>query len=104
MQETTDATLTNIEKHRIWKLVTEYGPPPRDFQWKEREQREYHSMGYRPYRVSVLTHQPTGYYCVFGAHDITTSPGWNKKVQEFTHEDKLEKKEDLCAKWLILVK
>jgi hypothetical protein len=51
-----------------------------------------------------LTHLPTGYYCVFGAHEMTISPGWTKKIQAFDHEDKANRKEEICAKWLVVVK
>jgi hypothetical protein len=38
------------------------------------------------------------YYC------ITISPGWITKVQEFEHKDNRERKENLCAKWLVVLK
>jgi hypothetical protein len=104
MGEATDATLTKTEKNRILKLIVEYGPPSSDFLWTETEQEEYYSMSNWPYRVSVLTHRPTGYYCVFGAHSITACPGITKKVEEFHHDDLWEWKENACGKWLIILK
>jgi len=97
----TDATLTKIQKNRILRLVDEYGPPPAEFFWSE-ELQGHPASGY--YRVSVLWHRPTEYSCIFGAHDITISPGWEKKVQYFRHESNFERMENLCGKWLILVK
>jgi hypothetical protein len=96
----TDATLTKRQKNRILTLVNEYGPPPSEFCWSEIEQ-GHPATGY--YVVSVLTHMSTGYSCIFGAHDITISPGWERKVQHFRHEDNFERIEKLCSKWLILV-
>jgi hypothetical protein len=104
MIEATDVTLTKIEKNRILKLILEYGPPADEFQWSEKQREEYSYMAYRPYRVSVLTHHPTGYYCIFGGHNVMTSPGLNKKVEEFDHEDRWEKKENACGRWLVDVK
>lgn len=104
MIEATDVTLTKIEKNRILKLILEYGPPADEFQWSEKQREEYSYMAYRPYRVSVLTHHPTGYYCIFGGHNVTTSPGPNKKVEEYDHEDRWEKKENACGRWLVDVK
>jgi hypothetical protein len=97
----TDATLTKIQKNRILKLVNEYGPSPSEFHWSEMQQ-GHPATGY--YSVSVLTHRSTGNSCIFGAHDITISPGWKQKVQDFEHGDNFEKIEDLCGKWLVLVK
>ena len=103
-REVIDATLIWIEKNRILSLVNEHGPPACQFQWSEKEQQEWSGGFPGLYRASMLTHQPTGYYCIFGAHEITISPGWKTKVQDFRHEDKRERKEDLCAKWLVIVK
>jgi hypothetical protein len=104
MIEVTDATLTKLQKNRILQVILEYGPPPGDFQWTEREQKEHYLASLRPYIVSVLTHHPTGYFCIFGAHEITVSPGISKKIQDVFHEDDWRKKENACGKWLVLVK
>jgi hypothetical protein len=106
MIETKDATLTKTQKNRILEFVVKYGPPPSDFQWTEKEQEESlsYSTSKRPYRVSILTHRPTNYYCIFGAHSIKISPGHSAKVESFSHEDRWEKKESTCGKWLIVVK
>ena len=104
MIEATDATLTKTEKNRILKLILEYGPPPDDFEWSEKQREEYSYMSYRPYKASVLTHHPTGYYCIFGGRSVTTSPGLNKKVEEVDHENRWEKKENACGRWLIDLK
>ena len=104
MSEATDATLTKTEKNRILKLIRKYGPPPDDFEWSEMQREEYSYMACRPYKASVLTHRPTGYYCIFGGHNVTTSPGLTKKVQDTKHEDQWENKENACGKWLIVVK
>jgi hypothetical protein len=104
MIEATDATLTRIEKNQILKAIHNYGPSPSDFQWTDKDQEEYYSISSFRYRVSVLTHRPTGYYCVFGAHSITTSPGLTKKVEPFSHEHRWDKKENICTKWLIVIK
>lgn len=104
MIEATDATLTKTEKNRILKLIVKYGPPPDDFEWSEKQQEEYSYMAYRPYKASVLTHRPTGYYCIFGGHNITTSPGITKKVEDYGHEDQWDKKENACGRWLVDVK
>ena len=104
MLEVTDATLTKTQKNQILKLILEDGPPPSDFQWTEKQQEEFSSMSYWPYKVSVLTHCPTGYYCTFGAHSVTTCPGITKKVEEFPHHDKWNEKENACGRWLIDLK
>src|SRR5882724_3049494 len=104
MDEAIDATLTKLQKNRILGLVTEYGPPPNHFRWSEKTEHEWSGGVRRLYQTSVLTHFATGYYCIFGAHEITISPGWNKKIQAFDHEDKANRKEDICGKWLIVVK
>jgi len=100
----TDATLTTRERNRILELVNEYGPPPTEFQWSEKRQEEWSGAHSATYRVSVLTHRPTGYYCIFGAHTVTVSPGWSRKIQWIGHEDSFGIKEDFCAKWLVLAK
>jgi hypothetical protein len=82
MKAVVDATLTKIQKNQVLQLILQYGPPPGDFQWTEKQQDEQAAMvSLWPYRVFVLTHRPTGYYCIFSAHTITTSPGLNKKVK-----------------------
>ena len=104
MIEATDATLSKTEKNRILKLIIEYGPPENGFQWSEEQREELCYMAYRSYKASVLTHRPTGYYCIFGGHNVTTSPGLSRKVQDTEHEDQWDKKENACGKWLIQVK
>jgi len=52
----------------------------------------------------ALTHRPTGFFCMFGAHTVTTSPGHNKKVEDSRHEDIWLNKENACGKWLVIVK
>jgi hypothetical protein len=104
MDEATDATLTKTERNKILKLVSEYGPPLTEFVWSEKEHEEYSYMAMYTYRVSILTHTPTGYYCIFGAHSVTTSPGLKKKVEEFRHEDEWAKKEKACGRWLVDLK
>jgi hypothetical protein len=104
MKEVVDATLTKIQKNQILKVILEFGPPPEDFQWTEKQQEEWSEMHTWPYRVSVLTHRPTEYFCIFGAHSVTTSPGLSKKVEDSRHEDKWAKKVDACGKWLVILK
>jgi len=74
MLDATDATLAKIQKNQTLQLVLEYGPPPNDFQWTEKQQVESSGLSSWPYRVSVLTHRPTGYFCFFGAGSMTISP------------------------------
>jgi hypothetical protein len=104
MGEATDATLTRSAKNRILELVNRYGPSPIDFRWSETQQGEWQSTSQYQYRVSVLTHIPTGYYCIFGAHSIEICPGFTRNIQDFRHEDNLDRKENLCGKWLMIVK
>lgn len=104
MAHPTDATLTKIQKNQILQLILQYGPPPNDFQWTESEQEEWSELDRWTYRVSVLTHRPSGYFCVFGAHTITTCPGLCKKIEQFRHENNWRKKETACGKWLVIVK
>ena len=104
MLEVTDATLTRIQKNTILQLIFEYGPPPDDFQWSEKQQEEWSNMSPKPYRVSVLTHRATGYFCIFGAYTLTFSPGVSKKVQDVDHENEWQKKQFVCCKWLVAVK
>ena len=104
MEETTDATLTKTERNTIFKLVGEYGPSPNEFNWTERQQDEWSDMSSWPYRVSVLTHTPTGYYCTFGAHSVTTCPGLKSKVEHYRHEDDWSRKESACGRWLVELK
>ena len=101
MQECTDATLTKTQKNRILKLIREFGPPPEDFTWKEKKHEERFHGSILPYEVSVLEHRPTRCYCIFGVHDITTSPGIRKRIEDFSHEDDWGKKESICGRWLV---
>jgi hypothetical protein len=106
MKEAKDATLTKIQKNQILELITQHGPPPVEFCWTETVQDEYGHITVRPnpYRVSVLTHRSTGYFCIFGAHSITASPGNVAKVEDFRHDDNWVKKEIACRRWLADVK
>ena len=104
MKEVVDATLTKIQKNYVFNRIREYCPPPSHFQWTEREQKEFKATAYWPYRVSVLTHFPTGYYCIFGAQAVTTSPGKNRKVEDLRHEDDWQKQTDTCITWLVRLK
>jgi hypothetical protein len=104
MKEVTDATLTKTQKNRILEVVRKYGPPADNFNWTEREQEEYCNMSLWPFSVSVLEHRPTGYFCIFGAHSVTTSPGIKKKVEGFRHEDNWGTKENACGRWLVDLK
>jgi hypothetical protein len=97
MLAVTDATLTRIQKNQVLQLILGYGPPPSDFQWTEKQQEEASGS----YRVSVLTHRPTGYFAVFGAHSITVSPGIKTKVEKFWHEDDWANKTNICTHWLV---
>lgn len=104
MLETTDATLTKIQKNYIMKRILEYGPPPDDFQWTEKQQVESFGLSSWPYRVSVLTHRPTGYFCIFGADTLTISPGPNRKTEDFRDADNWQNKTDVCNEWLVRLK
>jgi hypothetical protein len=107
MPEATDATLTPTQKNEITKLIVEFGPPLQDFYWTEKEQSEYPfsiSMYPRPYVVTELRHRPTQYYCSFGAHTMTASPGFKKKVEEDRHEDDWQTKVLTVTGWLIRIK
>lgn len=101
MMEATDATLTKIQKNGVLKWILDYGPPPIDFQWTEKEQEEWAELYAYRYNVSVLTHRPTDYYCVFGAHSVTTSPGIARKVENLRHDNVWAKKERACCRWLV---
>jgi len=57
-----------------------------------------------PYMVTRLTHSPTGYYCIFGAHEITICPGFKKKIESSRHDDDWERKAKTCQFWLIRVR
>jgi hypothetical protein len=98
-----DATLVLTEKNDIVKVIVEHGPPLAEFQWGEKEQDEYTYMAYKRYMVTVLTHAPTGYYCIFGAHKMTTCPGIKTKVEQTAHQDNWQHKRNICGKWIILV-
>lgn len=104
MKEVVDATLTRTQKNQVLQLIFQHGPPPGDFQWTEQNQRERYLTSLRPYCVSVLTHRPTGYFCIFGAHGITFSPGIREKVQDADHEHDWQKQQFVCRKWLEVVK
>jgi hypothetical protein len=97
---TTDSTLIRIQRNRILKLVEQHGPPPSEFDWTETLQG---SPGTGICRVSVLTHRPTGFYCIFGAASFQMSPGWSRKVQE-VDVTTFQRQEEFCAKWLIVLK
>jgi hypothetical protein len=104
MPEATDATLTRIEKNGVFELVVKFGPPPSEFCWTEKQEQYSPYVNAPTYRVSVLTHQPTGYYCVFGAHALTLSPGLSEKVEFYKHREDVRQKIERCAKWLIDLK
>jgi hypothetical protein len=72
--------------------------------FRGKQQEEWFGMSSWSYRVSVLTHRPTGHCCIFGAYTVTFCPGTNKKIEDFGHDDKWPKKQFLCRKWLVALK
>jgi hypothetical protein len=102
-----DATLTRVQQNEIVQLIVEHGPPLDQFQWTSSIYEEApHRASVRSvaYQVSVLSHKPTGYYCIFGAHGIKVCPGADKKVQTTPHDDEWHNKVNVCGRWLVDLK
>jgi hypothetical protein len=104
MKEATDATLTKTERNCILGLVNESGPPANEFVWSTGERHGYLDGSGSFYTVSILTHRPTGYYCIFGGENVTICPGVITKVEDIDHEDKWSTREKVCAMWLGIVR
>jgi hypothetical protein len=81
-KDATDATLTKLQRNAVLKWVVEEEGGPEEFDWSEIEELETTQYSNNTYRVSVLTHNATGFYVVFGQHYLTISPGPTRKVEE----------------------
>jgi hypothetical protein len=104
MKEATDATLTKTERNCILGLVDKFGPPANEFVWSTGERHGYLDGSGGFYTVSILTHRPTGFYCIFGGENVTICPGVIKKVEDIDHEDKWATREKVCVMWLGIVR
>jgi len=85
-----DATLTRVDKNRIFLLVEKSGIDPTEFRWDVEESQEAGAgYGSVSYQSSRLTHIPTGFYFKFGGMLVICSPGETRKVEAKIHGNDL---------------
>jgi hypothetical protein len=94
----TDVRLRTTEKNSCYRVVEQSGFDPADFRWSEQTHDEYLHGNYETFRVSVLTHKPTGYFVLFGGFGVSISPGPEQRVQHY--ENGKETGDQLCQLWL----
>ena len=76
-----DVRLKKTEKSEIFVLVQQSGMNPADFKWTDEESTECASIEAVRFRISVLTHHPTEYFCKFAGYWTQFSPGHKERVQ-----------------------
>lgn len=99
----TDARLKQTERSEVFHLVTSAGFDPADFGWEDK--RDFESFrssigGGDEVAVSVLRHNPTGYYLRFGAFANEFSPGVNKRINHDKHDGTWKDRIRSLATWL----
>jgi hypothetical protein len=95
-----DVRLKNTEKSEIFVLVQQAGMNPADFKWTDEESTECASIEAVQFKISVLTHHPTEYFCKFAGYWIEFSPGPNERVENSEHHDNWVRKRDTAKLWL----
>jgi hypothetical protein len=95
-----DVRLKKTEKSEIFLLVQQSGLNPADFSWTDEDTEEWIDMDSVRFRISVLTHRPTEYYCKFGGTRVEFSPGPHKRVEADDHRDVWNIKGNVANLWL----
>jgi hypothetical protein len=100
-----DATLTKVQKNEVFRRVSGASLRPEAFEWVTELMPEY-EMGRKTddYSVSTLRHRSTGYFFTFGQYRVRFSPGIKTKVELEDHNLEWNRKFQLLAVWLRVVK
>lgn len=100
MAQMFDVRLKKTESGEIFMLVQKSGLNPADFEWTDEESEEWSDTDSLRFKISVLTHRPTGYYCKYGGTEIEYSPGPNQRVETANHRDRWAVKGGHTEVWL----
>jgi len=95
-----DVRLKNTEKAEITALVQQFGLNEDDFKWTEEDSTECVSIEAVRFKISVLTHNPTNYYCKFAGYCTEYSPGPKERVQRERHHSNWAEKRNAAKLWL----
>jgi len=95
-----DVRLKTTEKSGIYLLVQQSGLNLANFDWADEESEEWIDTDSLEFKISVLTHRPTGYYCKFGGTHIEYSPGPDQRVETVNHRDRWAVKSGVTQVWL----
>jgi hypothetical protein len=95
-----DVRLKTTEKSGIYLLVQQSGLNLANFAWADEESEEWIDTDSLEFKISVLTHRPTGYYCKFGGTQIEYSPGPDQRVETVNHRDRWAVKSGVTQVWL----
>ena len=98
------ATLTPVEKNRVFEYVKGSGLDPADFSWSEITFEEY-SMGLPdPCIASQLRYKLDDFHFIFGNYSVLASPGQNKRVEHIPHRLEWGIKQRELVYWVRRVK
>jgi hypothetical protein len=95
-----DVRLKKNEKSEIFLLVQQSGLNPADFRWTDEDTEEWIDIDSVRFRISILTHRPTDYYCKFGGTRVEFSPGPHKRVEADDHRDVWNIKRNVANLWV----
>jgi hypothetical protein len=97
----TDVTLKRTQSNEIFEFVKQHRFDPAQFEWSVRELRESNSSTFpADFKVSVLTHQPSEYYFIFGGFAVQFSPSAKGRVGRVVHYEDWEHQLSCFDEWL----
>jgi len=88
------------KKNKIHLLIEESGLTTSEFQWTDENSVECVSIEPVDFKVSVLTHRPTEYFCKFAGYSVKFSPAPKERVAYERHNDDFSRILSLTKQWL----
>src|ERR1039457_4797726 len=95
-----DATLTKVEMHTVFGILTSQRFNPGDFEWSETEQGEFDRRRSFSFRVSRIVHPKTGYWFIFGGIGCSFTPGARQRTEIDVHMNDWLMKASSFHMWL----
>ena len=95
-----DVRLKPSQQAKILVLINEFGLTPLDFEWTEEESAECVSVEAVRFRVSVLTHRPSNFFCSFKGYWVEFSPAPKGRVAHERHNGDFNQMVPLAIQWL----
>ena len=95
-----DVRLKKIQMNEVYEQIRAVSLAPIEFEWTDADQDEWIDSEKGRFKVSVLTHRPTGNACTFGGFRMIFSPGHETREQMVVHDNSWQKRKEIARYWL----